>query len=84
MTARRVVVTGLGVIAPGGVGTKAFWERIVSGVSATRTITAFDATPFRSPQSLRILACAPHRSHLASGAAQLPLLRHGGTVCVAG
>ncbi|MEV5491313.1 beta-ketoacyl-[acyl-carrier-protein] synthase family protein [Streptomyces bobili] len=48
MTARRVVITGLGVIAPGGIGTKAFWERIVSGVSATRTITAFDASEFRS------------------------------------
>ncbi|MBV9446015.1 MAG: beta-ketoacyl-[acyl-carrier-protein] synthase family protein [Streptosporangiaceae bacterium] len=48
MTDRRVVITGIGVVAPGGVGTKAFWEAITSGRSATRQITAFDATAFRS------------------------------------
>jgi act minimal PKS ketosynthase (KS/KS alpha) len=44
----RVVVTGLGVVAPGGVGTKAFWDNITAGRTATRTITAFDASGFRS------------------------------------
>lgn len=48
MGQRRVAITGMGVIAPGGVGAKAMWERVVSGVPATRLITAFDATPFRS------------------------------------
>jgi act minimal PKS ketosynthase (KS/KS alpha) len=42
------VITGIGVVAPGAPGTKAFWERITSGRSATRTITAFDPSPFRS------------------------------------
>jgi act minimal PKS ketosynthase (KS/KS alpha) len=45
---RKVVITGLGVVAPGGVGTKAFWEAITSGRTATRLITAFDAANFRS------------------------------------
>ncbi|ASW54597.1 beta-ketoacyl synthase [Plantactinospora sp. KBS50] len=45
---RRVAITGIGVIAPGGIGTDAFWNRILSGRSATRTITTFDPTPFRS------------------------------------
>ncbi|ASR34900.1 beta-ACP synthase [Prauserella marina] len=48
MGERRVAITGMGVVAPGDVGTKAMWERIVSGVPATRLITTFDATPFRS------------------------------------
>lgn len=48
MGQRRVVITGIGVVAPGGIGTKMFWERIVSGVPATRAITAFDAAAFRS------------------------------------
>jgi act minimal PKS ketosynthase (KS/KS alpha) len=42
------VITGLGVVAPGGVGTKAFWGAITAGRTATRLITAFDATGFRS------------------------------------
>jgi act minimal PKS ketosynthase (KS/KS alpha) len=45
---RRAVVTGLGVIAPGGNGRKAFWERVTSGVSAIRGITLFDPTGLRS------------------------------------
>ncbi|MEW2353451.1 beta-ketoacyl-[acyl-carrier-protein] synthase family protein [Spirillospora sp. NPDC029432] len=48
VTGREVVVTGLGVVAPGGVGVKAFWELISSGRTATRAITAFDASGFRS------------------------------------
>ncbi|MEU8408054.1 beta-ketoacyl-[acyl-carrier-protein] synthase family protein [Micromonospora sp. NPDC048842] len=45
---RRVVITGIGVIAPGGLGTKAFWELLTAGRTATRTLSFFDATPFRS------------------------------------
>lgn len=45
---RRAVITGIGVIAPGGVGRERFWEVIVSGRSRVRTITLFDPTPFRS------------------------------------
>jgi minimal PKS ketosynthase (KS/KS alpha) len=45
---RRVVVTGLGVVAPGGLTVKAFWSRITEGRSATRRITLFDPSPFRS------------------------------------
>lgn len=46
---RRVAVTGLGVVAPGGIGTKEFWELMTSGRTATRIITFFDASSFRSP-----------------------------------
>jgi minimal PKS ketosynthase (KS/KS alpha) len=48
MSARRVVITGLEVLAPGGVGTKAFWELLSAGLTATRGITFFDPTQFRS------------------------------------
>ncbi|MFC9914446.1 beta-ketoacyl-[acyl-carrier-protein] synthase family protein [Streptomyces sp. NPDC059862] len=48
MTGRRVVLTGIEVIAPGGVGRKDFWGLLSSGRTATRGITFFDPSPFRS------------------------------------
>ncbi|MEU6056343.1 beta-ketoacyl-[acyl-carrier-protein] synthase family protein [Streptomyces xanthochromogenes] len=48
MTGRRVVITGVGVLAPGGIGTKNFWSLLSEGRTATRGITFFDPSPFRS------------------------------------
>ncbi|GAA5051678.1 beta-ketoacyl-[acyl-carrier-protein] synthase family protein [Nocardia callitridis] len=45
---RRVVMTGIGVVAPGGTGAKPFWDLLSSGRTATRRITLFDAQRFRS------------------------------------
>jgi act minimal PKS ketosynthase (KS/KS alpha) len=43
-----VVITGIGVRAPGGRGTAAFWDLITAGRTATRMISFFDPSPFRS------------------------------------
>lgn len=43
---RRVVITGLGVVAPNGIGKDAFWDALVAGKSAVDYITAFDATTY--------------------------------------
>ncbi|MER6799505.1 beta-ketoacyl synthase N-terminal-like domain-containing protein, partial [Amycolatopsis mediterranei] len=45
---RTAVITGIGVVAPGGIGTKAFWALLTEGRTATRPISAFDASRFRS------------------------------------
>ena len=45
---RRAAITGIGVMAPGGNGTKAFWALLTSGTTATRGITLFDPAGFRS------------------------------------
>ncbi|MEU6996496.1 beta-ketoacyl-[acyl-carrier-protein] synthase family protein [Streptomyces sp. NPDC046465] len=45
---RDVVITGIGVVAPGGVGAKEFWDLLSNGRTATRRITLFDPAPFRS------------------------------------
>ncbi|MEU1087736.1 beta-ketoacyl-[acyl-carrier-protein] synthase family protein [Streptomyces sp. NPDC005576] len=45
---RRVAVTGVGVVAPGGIGTSAFWDLLANGRTATRGITLFDPSQFRS------------------------------------
>jgi 3-oxoacyl-[acyl-carrier-protein] synthase II len=41
---RRVVVTGLGVVAPNGIGKEAFWSACLSGASAVGPIRSFDAS----------------------------------------
>jgi 3-oxoacyl-[acyl-carrier-protein] synthase II len=46
MKQRRVVVTGLGVIAPNGVGKRRFWDALKQGRSGVRRITRFDPSPF--------------------------------------
>lgn len=45
---RTAVITGIGVVAPGGIGAKPFWELLTEGRTATRGITLFDAANFRS------------------------------------
>ncbi|MFI0982662.1 beta-ketoacyl-[acyl-carrier-protein] synthase family protein [Streptomyces sp. NPDC021093] len=46
---RRVVITGIGVVAPGGSGgTAPFWSLLSEGRTATRPVTLFDASSFRS------------------------------------
>ncbi|MEV0113627.1 beta-ketoacyl-[acyl-carrier-protein] synthase family protein [Streptomyces sp. NPDC050844] len=48
MSPRQAVITGIGVVAPGGIGTKAFWKLLTDGRTATRRISLFDPTGFRS------------------------------------
>lgn len=45
---RRVVITGLGVITPNGIGKGEFWKTITEGRSAIKKITRFDISRFRS------------------------------------
>src|SRR5688572_29203198 len=41
---RRVVVTGLGVVAPNGIGKEAFWSACLNGKSGVGPIRTFDAS----------------------------------------
>ncbi|MFC7310253.1 beta-ketoacyl-[acyl-carrier-protein] synthase family protein [Streptomyces monticola] len=45
---RRVVITGIGVVAPGGTDTGEFWKLLTEGRTATRAISLFDASGYRS------------------------------------
>lgn len=47
-SARRVVVTGLGIVSPVGIGKDAAWSNIKAGRSGIAPITRFDAAPFTS------------------------------------
>jgi len=46
VTARRAVVTGLGVVSPVGIGADASWEALIAGRSGIADITAFDTTDY--------------------------------------
>ena len=48
MSKRRVVVTGLGIVSPVGIGVATAWENILAGRSGITRITRFDASPFAS------------------------------------
>lgn len=45
---RNIAVTGLGVVAPPGIGKAAFWRAIREGHSFVSTITRFDASKYPS------------------------------------
>lgn len=40
---RRVVVTGLGVVAPNGIGSKSFWQSCLQGISGIKPLQRFPA-----------------------------------------
>src|ERR1043166_5380817 len=41
---RRVVITGIGVVSPIGIGVDPFWESVLVGRSGIQRITRFDPT----------------------------------------
>ena len=48
MSKRRVVITGIGILSPVGIGLEQNWANIVAGKSGIRTISLFDATGYPS------------------------------------
>ena len=44
----RVVITGMGVLAPNGIGLEAFWESLLQCRSGIGPITLFDASKFKT------------------------------------
>jgi len=44
----RVVITGIGVISPIGIGKETFWQGLISGKNGIGKITSFDPTIFAS------------------------------------
>jgi act minimal PKS ketosynthase (KS/KS alpha) len=80
MSRRRVVITGIGVVAPGAVGVKSFWSLLSEGRTATRAISFFDPSPFRSQVAAEIdfdaeaLGLSPQEIRRMDRAAQLAVV----------
>ena len=48
MQNKRVVITGMGVVSPVGIGSEKFWKSLLEGKSGIRAVSRFDASAFDS------------------------------------
>jgi 3-oxoacyl-[acyl-carrier-protein] synthase II len=48
MKNKRIVITGLGVLSPNGIGKDAFWQALKEGRSGIKPIKRFDTSAFKS------------------------------------
>lgn len=72
---RRVVITGLGVVAPNGIGKESFWHACLSGQSGVRRITRFDASSLPSRIAGEVVDFTP--SHYGLTAVETAQLERG-------
>lgn len=68
---RRVVITGLGVLACNGIGKEHFWDACVAGRSGIRRITRFDASTLSSQIAGEIVDFNPELMGLSEIECQL-------------
>ena len=60
MKRNRVVITGMGILAPNGIGNDEFWESLVTGRSGIGPITLFDASDLKSRIAGEVKNFDPH------------------------
>ncbi len=48
MDRKRIVITGVGVVAPNGIGKEAFWQALKEGRSGIKAITRLDMNQFKT------------------------------------
>ncbi|MEW6606381.1 MAG: beta-ketoacyl-[acyl-carrier-protein] synthase family protein [bacterium] len=58
---RRVVITGVGVISPNGIGKERFWKATICGKSGVERITSFDTSEFKSKIAAEVKDFDPRR-----------------------
>lgn len=57
-TLPRIVVSGIGVVSPFGVGRECFWEHVRSGTSGTRRIDEFDPSAYSCQVAAPLPPCS--------------------------
>jgi 3-oxoacyl-[acyl-carrier-protein] synthase II len=61
MEKQRIVITGVGVVAPNGIGKEEFWKNCSAGVSGIKRITLFDTSKYRCHYAGEISDFQPER-----------------------
>jgi 3-oxoacyl-[acyl-carrier-protein] synthase II len=56
----RIVISGIGVVSPFGVGRERFWDHVRRGCSGTRAITEFDASEFECQVAAPVAGVTMH------------------------
>jgi 3-oxoacyl-(acyl-carrier-protein) synthase len=72
---RRVVITGMGVIAPNGIGKENFWQACIAGRSGIGHITRFDASSLTTQIAGEVDHFDPHKFGISSQ--EIPHLDRG-------
>ncbi len=55
MNKRRVVITGLGVVTPIGIGINSFWNAAIKGTNGIRQISSIDVTEYKTKTGGEVL-----------------------------
>ena len=81
MSKRRVVITGLGVVACNGIGLKDFWQANIEGRSGIGKITCFDADAFDTRIAGEVKGFDPSQYMPAEVAKKVDRFVHFGLAC---
>ncbi len=65
MEKKRVVITGLGLVTPIGIGIEAFWKAAVEGTNGIRNIQSIDTTEYKTKTGGEVLDFNP-RDYLSA------------------
>lgn len=78
MRARRVAITGLGVVSSLGVGLKAFWDALLAGRCGFSPVSCFETTGYRTHVGGEIRAELPRDAAVFAETAAQEALRDAG------
>ncbi|HSS46624.1 MAG TPA: beta-ketoacyl-ACP synthase II [Burkholderiales bacterium] len=78
MSRRRVVITGLGIVSPVGIGIAEAWQNIVAGEPGIARITRFDASGFASQIAGEVKGFNPENYLSAKDARRMDMFIHYG------
>jgi 3-oxoacyl-[acyl-carrier-protein] synthase II len=81
MEKRRVVITGIGVVAPNGIGVGNFWGSLIHGRSGIRRITHFDASSYPSQIAGEVEEFEPTNYLTPKNARRMDRFSQFGVVC---